>query len=331
MTAARKYANHAQLVQGVGLVDDPSLILSDRAFLNCLAAYSIKEDPHPGNKKLARWCGVKSRQAVNKIQDRVLGKNLAVIVTPGGGSDATVYRICVEDPRFPWPKEITTVRSSNPATPELQGAHARPRNSTVAGVPRNSHAQTPQLEPSDPATPELHPNTRTNTNTRSTKKEGAAKTAAPGFENIALPEWLPIAQWSEFLKLRKQKRAPVTLYAQELTLEQLSRLKNAGNDPGAVLAQSIVNGWPGLFPLNGNKNGNPPEYEKLGLSKFGLHTTGDYNAKTIRTAEMLDPESFPAGTFEKIKRELLARGTTFANDPLILAMCQKIHEDLFKK
>ena len=186
-TTQRKYANFAQLVQGVSQANDPTLQPTDRLFLNGLAAYSVKENPHPGNRRLMRACGVTTRQGLNKIAKRLLIAKLIEIIDPGGGNHATVYRICVEDGRFPWPKK-------KPATASLQGSGNTPRNSGVAWsrpgdpatenhTPRNCEPYTPQLETADPATGSARPrnsrvapefkttNTRTNTTSNTTRGE----------------------------------------------------------------------------------------------------------------------------------------------------------------
>ena len=179
----RKYLNHAELVQGVCQVDDQALLATDRLFLNCLAAHTVNEYPHPGNQRLVRACGIRSRQGLNKIEARLLAKKLIEIVEPGGGrNNATVYRICVEDERFPWPKQ---------ATPELPFSKAETRNSRVAPLAENKPAtgnhekgnstpENPQLDPKKPATPELHPNLTSEykPNKRTTRERPAANPAA---------------------------------------------------------------------------------------------------------------------------------------------------------
>ena len=82
----------------------------------------------------------------------------------------------------------------------------------------------------------------------------AAETAALGVQIIALPEWVPVPQWVEFLKFRKQHKKPLNHYAQEIALKQLSQLRADCNDPAAVLEQSILNSWPGLYPVKPDPN-----------------------------------------------------------------------------
>jgi hypothetical protein len=71
----------------------------------------------------------------------------------------------------------------------------------------------------------------------------------------ALPDWLPEPVWSEWMKFRGKK---FTARAQELSLKSLERLHADGNDPTAVIEQSIERGWTGLFPLKTQKQFGRP-------------------------------------------------------------------------
>lgn len=64
-----------------------------------------------------------------------------------------------------------------------------------------------------------------------------------------LPEWLPSNEWEAFKEMRKQKREPMTANAERIALSTLLRLLQQGNEPKAVIEQSILNGWKGFFPL----------------------------------------------------------------------------------
>jgi hypothetical protein len=78
-----------------------------------------------------------------------------------------------------------------------------------------------------------------------------------------LPEWLPIEQWNGFIQMRKQMpKVPFGERAQKLAISELEKLRAQGQDPGAVLDQSTMKGWRGLFPIsngNGAHHGNKPE------------------------------------------------------------------------
>jgi hypothetical protein len=113
-----KYANYAQLVQGVSQVYDPRLSQGERLFLLALAAFTVKTDPHPGNQKLAQACGVLTPRGVQYIAKGLVKKQLVQIVEVGNGrGKATVYRLCTEDPRYPWPDKPAPEKPQKPELP----------------------------------------------------------------------------------------------------------------------------------------------------------------------------------------------------------------------
>jgi len=103
-----------------------------------------------------------------------------------------------------------------------------------------------------PAMPELMPGDATETET--IKKKDKKK------ENLVLPEWIPEPEWNAYLEFRKQKKATNTLHALKLAVGELEKLRGAGHDPAAVLNQSIMRGWTGLFAVKAAEhiNGTPP-------------------------------------------------------------------------
>jgi hypothetical protein len=66
---------------------------------------------------------------------------------------------------------------------------------------------------------------------------------------IALPDWLHGETWRAYLEHRRQARKPMTEHAQRLAIRRLDELRSEGHDPRAVIEQSIMHGWQGLFPL----------------------------------------------------------------------------------
>jgi len=71
------------------------------------------------------------------------------------------------------------------------------------------------------------------------------------------PEWVPADEWAAFGEMRRKARKPMTGHAQSLALKELSKLRSQGQDPAAVLNQSILNGWMGLFPVKHQARGDP--------------------------------------------------------------------------
>lgn len=63
----------------------------------------------------------------------------------------------------------------------------------------------------------------------------------------ALPDWVPMRDWADFVQMRKQMKKPMTERAIQLAIGKLDRLAKDGHDPAAVLQQSILNGWQDLY------------------------------------------------------------------------------------
>ena len=70
---------------------------------------------------------------------------------------------------------------------------------------------------------------------------------------LDLPSWLPLGAWEAYQQMRESMKARLTARAVTLAVEKLERLKNEGNDPAAVLEQSVLNGWRGLFPITADR------------------------------------------------------------------------------
>jgi hypothetical protein len=204
-----------------------------------------------------------------------------------------------------------------------------PREKHVSDSDNRSQVHTEHVSGSQEHVPQLETDPSCNgpSGLPSEEKESAAQTAASSVASIALPDWIPSPQWNEFLRLRKQRKKPITEVAQELLVKRLCELRDAGDDPEAVLEKSILNGWPDLWPLR--KNGTEQKHERLGLSRFGSHTRGDYNARLIRNYEAVG--LLPRGTYDQIELKLLARGTNFANDPDVVSLCEQIGTEMFRQ
>jgi hypothetical protein len=64
-----------------------------------------------------------------------------------------------------------------------------------------------------------------------------------------IPAWISPESWDAFVEMRKKIKAPLTIYAGNLIIRELVKLKSSGEDPQACLDQSIRNGWRDVFPL----------------------------------------------------------------------------------
>lgn len=59
------------------------------------------------------------------------------------------------------------------------------------------------------------------------------------------PDWVIVSKWDAWVKIRPAKaRTPAALAA---AIEKLEKFRAAGHDPNAIIAESLANGWQGLF------------------------------------------------------------------------------------
>lgn len=64
-----------------------------------------------------------------------------------------------------------------------------------------------------------------------------------------MPGWVPGDAWDGYIDMRKRIKKPMTARAMELAITKLADLMRAGSDPKAVLDQSTMNSWQGLFEI----------------------------------------------------------------------------------
>jgi hypothetical protein len=69
-----------------------------------------------------------------------------------------------------------------------------------------------------------------------------------------LPDFVPEKEWDAYQEMRLKIRKPMTPHAVELAYRKLAELQAQGHSPGAVLDQSVLNSWQGLFALRGERN-----------------------------------------------------------------------------
>ena len=62
-----------------------------------------------------------------------------------------------------------------------------------------------------------------------------------------IPDWVPVAEWNGFVRMRKTIRKPLTDRAVTTIIRKLERFRANGHDPGAVLDTSTENSWAGIF------------------------------------------------------------------------------------
>jgi len=66
---------------------------------------------------------------------------------------------------------------------------------------------------------------------------------------FALPDWVPAESWRAYLDMRHKSRKDPTERAKELVVQELGKLKAAGESLEAVLDQSTMRGWTDVYPV----------------------------------------------------------------------------------
>ena len=92
----------------------------------------------------------------------------------------------------------------------------------------------------------------------------------PAAEAFTLPSWVPVDAWNAFVEMRKGLGKPMSASAMGLAVTKLDELKAAGNDPAAVLNQSTLGSYQGLFELKGQHGKS--------TTKHGNFASQDYHA-----------------------------------------------------
>jgi hypothetical protein len=115
------------------------------------------------------------------------------------------------------------------------------------------------------------PDTDTDTDTDTEKP----KNKAPKPPKFDLPAWLPDTVWGDYVEMRRRIRKPMTAKAMALAVAELDKLRAQGHAPVAVIQQSIMNSWQGLFPLK-DKGGRFPLQTTISKPDFsGLEICDD--------------------------------------------------------
>jgi len=118
-------------------------------------------------------------------------------------------------------------------------------------------------ERTQPNAPERKRTLDTDTDTdtdKEKKKEQEPKAAPPAAPDVVgsessqrftfkPPSWVPADAWAAFVDMRRKIRAPLTNHAAKLTVDELDKLRAGGDDPAAVLNQSVMNSWRGIFAV----------------------------------------------------------------------------------
>jgi hypothetical protein len=161
-----------------------------------------------------------------------------------------------------WRLRIDEAPEQKSATPERGAATPEPR-SGVAGAERTGQdtperrAPTPERGSAPPRNVVHPPRNVVHTEPSITPIEptGTPKPRAKTpTVKVVLPDWLPPDAWRAWCEHRIGA-APRkwTQRAAELTIRKLGDLRDQGHDPQAVIDQSIMAGWSGLFAVKDDR------------------------------------------------------------------------------
>lgn len=79
--------------------------------------------------------------------------------------------------------------------------------------------------------------------------KGKNKQQEIGASAFVLPDWIKPETWQAYEEMRKKIRKPMTERARDLIIKKLLEMKQAGQDANAVLEQSVMSSWTGIFPI----------------------------------------------------------------------------------
>jgi len=106
-----------------------------------------------------------------------------------------------------------------------------------------------------------------------------------GKEAFVLPDWIPEETWKAYLEIRNKKKAAKTVYALNLVIKELQKIKKEhGHNPVDVLNKSIKSGWTDVYPLkDGGNNGNKSagSFKKFSNSERSLNPEVSERAHAI--------------------------------------------------
>lgn len=115
-----------------------------------------------------------------------------------------------------------------------------------------------------------------------------------------LPDWLPKKDWEDFISHRKAIRKPMSDTAKIRAINELGRLKELGNNVSAVINQSIINGWSGVFAChNLGATSTRQSYGNMGGFARNLPTLDEIKARQEVKAEK--PSGLLAEFMAKVK------------------------------
>ena len=228
------------------------------AFIACILQADDLGNFEGGDRHLARlWrdLGVDTPRKAERIRIALVEADLLRPYQIGG-------KTYMHIPRFR--QRVRYVNSPNPRPPEtiecneIKEMHGRKSDSSQTQVrPKSDSSQTQD----GPKTAEvkLREVKRSEDSPSENKTKARAARAAPAGNGVELPDWLPRESWDAFKQHRVRLRAPMTPHAENLAIKELAKIVDGGGNAVAVIDQSIVKGWKGLFTVKADFQSYRPQ------------------------------------------------------------------------
>jgi hypothetical protein len=107
-----------------------------------------------------------------------------------------------------------------------------------------------------------------------------------------LPGWVPVEAWRDYIDMRKRiPRAPLTDRVIAMLVEELGKLKDAGEDPEKVLNKATVRSWRSFYPVNENGNGKGSGIDRHEQQINHLRATRAAAHEILRRREEADQQN----------------------------------------
>jgi uncharacterized protein YdaU (DUF1376 family) len=148
--------------------------------------------------------------------------------------------------------KVTHTRHAGKVSAESKArksAATRNENNTLGSTDVETGAATSVLSRETEIKNKLETNVSSNTGASETE----ARLESKSFWKT-VPDGVPLEPWRAFLRMRRDKHKPVTNDTAKMLFEELAKLRGQGHDSAAVLRQSVLNSWTGLFPIDPPKD-----------------------------------------------------------------------------
>lgn len=253
-------------------VEAPATKLTLMALANYANEYGIA---YPSQKTLSRRTALSPRAVRNHMI--ILEKAGFITITerkrPNGASSSNVFKLNIGtgiDQRIA--EKAATTPHARPAPP-LKDIAATPLASDAP--PPASGASPPRI----PCIPDPAPDAPQESSLLTVK--GTVTESIPGEEpEDGLPHGIRKEAWDGFLEVRRKLGKDPTQRAIRLLFKALGEFKAEGQDVNAILEQSTVQEWAGVFPIKSSGQQPPPRQQQ----RYGRPEKFDPTAYVNRNA-----------------------------------------------